>query len=293
MKVLIATEKPFASAAVEGIRKEIEGAGYELALLEKYTDKQQLLDAVADVDALIIRSDKVDNAVLEAAKNLKIVVRAGAGYDNVDLAAATAHGVVVMNTPGQNSNAVAELVFGLLVYAVRNFYNGKTGTELKGKKLGILAFGNVGRNVARIAKGFDMDVYAYDAYCPADVIESAGVKAVASTEELFEKCDIVSLHIPANEEKYQLRFGQKASQRRHNHKYGAQGSCRRRRAHQTAFGARGFALHIGHSSRQGFGICREVPRTLFCNTQEDGSADRRSKHKRRNSSCVSDSRLPA
>ena len=179
MKVLIATEKPFASAAVEGIRKEIEGAGYELALLEKYTDKQQLLDAVADVDALIIRSDKVDNAVLEAAKNLKIVVRAGAGYDNVDLAAATAHGVVVMNTPGQNSNAVAELVFGLLVYAVRNFYNGKTGTELKGKKLGILAFGNVGRNVARIAKGFDMDVYAYDAYCPADVIESAGVKAVA------------------------------------------------------------------------------------------------------------------
>ena len=131
MKVLIATEKPFASAAVEGIRKEIEGAGYELALLEKYTDKQQLLDAVADVDALIIRSDKVDNAVLDAAKNLKIVVRAGAGYDNVDLAAATAHGVVVMNTPGQNSNAVAELVFGLLVYAVRNFYNGKTGTELK------------------------------------------------------------------------------------------------------------------------------------------------------------------
>ena len=200
MKVLIATEKPFASAAVEGIRKEIEGAGYELALLEKYTDKQQLLDAVADVDALIIRSDKVDNAVLEAAKNLKIVVRAGAGYDNVDLAAATAHGVVVMNTPGQNSNAVAELVFGLLVYAVRNFYNGKTGTELKGKKLGILAFGNVGRNVARIAKGFDMDVYAYDAYCPADVIESAGVKAVASTEELFEKCDIVSLHIPATPE---------------------------------------------------------------------------------------------
>ena len=200
MKVLIVTEKPFASAAVEGIRKEIEGAGYELALLEKYTDKQQLLDAVADVDALIIRSDKVDNAVLEAAKNLKIVVRAGAGYDNVDLAAATTHGVVVMNTPGQNSNAVAELVFGLLVYAVSNFYNGQTGTELKGKKLGILAFGNVGRNVARIAKGFDMDVYAYDAYCPADVIESAGVKAVASTEELFEQCDIVSLHIPATPE---------------------------------------------------------------------------------------------
>lgn len=200
MKVLVATEKPFAAAAVEGIRKETEAAGYELALLEKYTEKQQLLDAVADADALIIRSDKIDNEVFDAARQLKIVVRAGAGYDNVDLAAATAHGVVVMNTPGQNSNAVAELVFGMLVYAVRNFYNGKTGTELKGKKLGILAFGNVGRNVARIAKGFEMDVYAYDAFCPAEVIESAGVKAVASRDELFEKCDIVSLHIPATPE---------------------------------------------------------------------------------------------
>lgn len=200
MKVLIATEKPFAAAAVEGIRKEIDGAGYELALLEKYTDKKQLLDAVADADALIIRSDKVDNEVFEAAKQLKIVVRAGAGYDNVDLAAATAHNVVVMNTPGQNSNAVAELVLGMLVYAVRNFYNGKTGTELKGKKLGILAFGNVGRNVARIAKGFGMDVYAYDAFCPANAIEQAGVIPVASRDELFEKCDIVSLHIPATDE---------------------------------------------------------------------------------------------
>ncbi len=200
MKVLIATEKPFAAAAVEGIRKAIEGAGYELALLEKYTDKKQLLDAVADTDALIIRSDKVDNEVFEAAKQLKIVVRAGAGYDNVDLAAATQHNVVVMNTPGQNSNAVAELVLGMLVFAVRNFYNGKTGTELKGKKLGILAFGNVGRNVARIAKGFDMDVYAYDAFCPAKAIEEAGVVPVASSDELFEKCDIVSLHIPATNE---------------------------------------------------------------------------------------------
>ena len=140
MKVLIATEKPFAPAAVEGIKKEVSEAGYELALLEKYTEKKQLLDAVADADALIIRSDKIDNEVFDAAKQLKIVVRAGAGYDNVDLAAATAHKVVVMNTPGQNSNAVAELVLGLLVYAVRNFYNGKTGTELKGKKLGILSF---------------------------------------------------------------------------------------------------------------------------------------------------------
>ena len=197
MKILIATEKPFAPVAVKGIRAEVETAGYELALLEKYTEKSQLLEAVADVDALIIRSDKVDSAVLDAAKQLKIVVRAGAGYDNVDLEAATAHGVVVMNTPGQNANAVAELVMGLLVFAVRNFYNGKAGTELMGKKLGILAFGNVGRNVARIAKGFGMDVYAYDAFCPAESIEAAGVHAVSNQDALFEECDIVSLHIPA------------------------------------------------------------------------------------------------
>lgn len=200
MKVLIATEKPFAPVAVEGIKTKVEAAGYELALLEKYTEKSQLLEAVADADALIIRSDKVDAEVLDAAKQLKIVVRAGAGYDNVDLEAATAHGVVVMNTPGQNANAVAELVMGLLVFAVRNFYNGKAGTELMGKKLGILAFGNVGRNVARIAKGFGMEVYAYDAYCPAEVIEGAGVKAVANQDQLFEVCDIVSLHIPATPE---------------------------------------------------------------------------------------------
>ena len=200
MKVLVATEKPFAAAAVEGIRKEIEAAGHELALLEKYTEKQQLLDAVADADAMIIRSDKVTAEVLDAAKQLKIVVRAGAGYDNIDCEAAKAKGVVAENTPGQNANAVAELVFGLLVYAVRNFYNGKAGTELMGKKLGILAFGNVGRNVARIAKGFGMDVYAYDAFCPADVIEAAGVHAVASQDVLFETCDVVSLHIPATPE---------------------------------------------------------------------------------------------
>ena len=200
MKVLVATEKPFAAAAVNGIKAEIEGAGNELVLLEKYTEKAQLLDAVKDVDAMIIRSDKVDAEVLDAAKNLKIVVRAGAGYDNIDLAAATAHKVIAENTPGQNSNAVAELVFGLLVYAVRNFYNGKSGSELLGKKLGILAFGNVGRNVARIAKGFGMDVYAYDAYCPKDVIEAAGVKAVDSQDALFEVSDIVSLHIPATPE---------------------------------------------------------------------------------------------
>ncbi|MBP5276892.1 MAG: 3-phosphoglycerate dehydrogenase [Prevotella sp.] len=201
MKVLVATEKPFAAAAVNGIRAEVEGAGHELVLLEKYTEKAQLLDAVKDVDAMIIRSDKVDAEVLDAAKQLKIVVRAGAGYDNIDLAAATAHNVVAENTPGQNANAVAELVCGLLVYGVRNFYNGKAGTELMGKKLGLLAFGNVGRNVARIAKGgFGMDVYAYDAYCPKEVIEAAGVHAVDSQDALFETCDVVSLHIPATPE---------------------------------------------------------------------------------------------
>ena len=197
MKILIATEKPFAPVAVEGIKKEIDAAGWDVAVIEKYTEKSQLLAAVADVEAIIIRSDKIDAEVLDAAKKLKIVVRAGAGYDNVDLEAATAHGVVVMNTPGQNSNAVAELVFGLLVYAVRNFYNGKAGTELKDKKIGILAFGNVGRNVARVAKGFGMDVYAFDAFCPKEAIEADGVKAVDSQEDLFEICDIVSLHIPA------------------------------------------------------------------------------------------------
>ena len=200
MKVLVATEKPFAQVAVDGIRKEVESAGNTLELLEKYTDASQLLDAVKDADALIVRSDKVTPAVLDAANNLKIVVRAGAGYDNVDIAYAKEKGVVVENTPGQNSNAVAELVFGLLVYAVRNFYNGKSGTELLGKKLGILAFGNVGRNVARIAKGFGMEVYAYDAFCPKEAIEEAGVHVVNSQDELFENCDIVSLHIPATPE---------------------------------------------------------------------------------------------
>lgn len=200
MKVLVATEKPFAVEAVEGIRKEIENAGNELVLLEKYTETSQLLEAVKDVDALIVRSDKVTKEILDAAVNLKIVVRAGAGYDSIDTDYARQRGVVVENTPGQNSNAVAELVFGLLVYVARNFYNGKSGTELRGKKLGILAFGNVGRNVARIAKGFEMDVYAYDAYFPSAEIEKTGVKAVDSQDKLFEICDIVSLHIPATTE---------------------------------------------------------------------------------------------
>ena len=200
MKILVATEKPFASAAVEGIKKVAQEEGHELVLLEKYQEKQQLLDAVADVDAMIVRSDKVDKEVLDAAKNLKIVVRAGAGYDSIDTAYAKEKGVVVENTPGQNSNAVAELVFGLLVFTVRNFFNGKSGSELKGKKLGILAFGNVGRNVARIAKGFNMDIYAYDEYCPKDVIEQSGVHAVDSRDDLFKTCDVVSLHIPATPE---------------------------------------------------------------------------------------------
>ena len=203
MKILVATEKPFAAAAVDGIKKEAQAAGHEVVMLEKYTEKQQLLDAVADADAAIIRSDKFTADVFDAAKNLKIVVRAGAGYDNIDLAAATAHGVVAENTPGQNSNAVAELVFGMLVFAVRNFYNGKSGSELKGKRLGILAFGNVGRNVARIAKGFGMEVSAYDAFCPADVIEAAGVHACKDQAELFATNDVVSLHIPATAETIQ------------------------------------------------------------------------------------------
>ena len=200
MKVLVATEKPFAAPAVVGIKNELEAAGNEVVFLEKYTEKSQLLEAVADIDAMIVRSDKVTSEVLDAAKNLKIVVRAGAGYDNVDCAYAKEKGVVVENTPGQNSNAVAELVFGLLVYAVRNFYNGKSGSELKDKRLGILAFGNVGRNVARIAKGFGMTVSAYDAYCPAEAIESAGVHACSSVDELFQNNDVVSLHIPATPE---------------------------------------------------------------------------------------------
>lgn len=200
MKVLIATDKPFAKVAVDGIRKEVEAAGYELALLEKYTEKQQLLDAVKDVDAIIIRSDKIDKEVIEAAPQLKVVVRAGAGFDNVDLEAATAHNVCVMNTPGQNSNAVAELVFGMLVMGVRSFYDGKAGSELKGKKLGIHAYGNVGRNVARIAKGFGMDILAYDAFCPAEVIKSEGVCPMESAEALYENSDVISLHIPATAE---------------------------------------------------------------------------------------------
>lgn len=200
MKVLVATEKPFAPVAVEGIREVVENAGHELVLLEKYTDPSQLLAAVADADALIVRSDKVTPELLAAAPKLKIVVRAGAGYDNVDLQAATQRGVVVENTPGQNSNAVAELVFGMLVMAVRNMYAGTSGTELLGKTLGIQAFGQVGRNVARIARGFGMKVSALDPYCPDAVMTEAGVEPVHDIKELYSTNKFVSLHIPATPE---------------------------------------------------------------------------------------------
>ena len=200
MKVLIATEKPFAAVAVDGMRKVIEEAGAELVLLEKYTSKQELLDAVATAEALIIRSDKVDAEVLAAAPALKVVVRAGAGYDNVDLEAATARGVCVQNTPGQNSNAVAELVFGLAVMMSRNMFNGTSGTELKDKTLGIQAFGQVGRNVARIARGFEMNVSALDPYCPAEDIAAAGVTPVQTVNGLYSNNQFVSIHIPATAE---------------------------------------------------------------------------------------------
>ena len=200
MKVLIATEKPFAAVAVEGMRKAIEEAGAELMLLEKYTSKAVLLKAVEDADALIVRSDKVDAEVIAAAKNLKVVVRAGAGYDNIDLAAATAAGICVENTPGQNSNAVAELVFGMAVMMARNLYDGTSGSELKGKKLGIQAFGQVGRNVARIARGFEMEVSAIDPFCPDSVMEEAGVTPVHSVEALYSENKVVSIHIPATPE---------------------------------------------------------------------------------------------
>jgi len=198
-KVLIATDKPFAAVAVKGIRQIVEGAGYELLLLEKYTDPADLIKAVEQADAMIVRSDLVTPEVIRAGKNLKIVVRAGAGYDNIDLPASTAAGVVVMNTPGQNSNAVAELVFGMMVYQIRNHFNGSSGTELMGKTLGLHAYGNVGKNVARIAKGFGMEVFAFDPFISADAIAKEGVTPVKEVQELYTKCQFVSLHIPAND----------------------------------------------------------------------------------------------
>jgi len=198
-KILVATEKPFAPAAVAKIKEVVDGAGYEFLLLEKYTDQAELLKAVADVDAMIIRSDKASKDVLDAAKNLKIIVRAGAGYDNIDLAAATDNGVVAMNTPGQNSNAVAELAIGMMVFLARGKFNGKSGTELRGKSLGIHAYGNVGKYVADIAKGFGMEIFAYDPFIDSKVMTDNGVVPVNSPEELYESCQYISLHIPATE----------------------------------------------------------------------------------------------
>lgn len=200
MKVLIATEKPFAPVAVEGISEIIEAAGYEVALLEKYTEKSQLLEAVADVDAIIIRSDKIDGEVMNAAPQLKIVVRAGAGYDNVDLAAATAHNICVMNTPGQNANAVAELVVGLLIFTLRNQFNGTSGSEMKGKRLGLMAFGAIAKNLARIAQGLGMEISAFSPTNHPQKIREAGFKAYEKLEDLFKENDIVSLHIPSTPE---------------------------------------------------------------------------------------------
>lgn len=199
-KVLVATEKPFAPIAIKGIREVVEAAGYQLELLEKYTAKEQLLQAVADADAIIIRSDIVDAEVIDAAKKLKLVVRAGAGYDNIDLAAATAHGICAMNTPGQNANAVAELAIGLMIYAQRNMYNGASGTELRGKNLGLHAYGNVARAVARIAEGMGMNIYVYDPYTSQEAVSANGHTKVDTVQELYSTCNIVSLHIPATPE---------------------------------------------------------------------------------------------
>ena len=200
MKILVATEKPFAKTAVDGIRTIIENAGFDLALLEKYTDVNDFYKAVADADALIVRSDKVTKEVVDAAQNLKIVVRAGAGYDNLDLEACTAKNIVAMNTPGQNSNAVAELALGMMVYMARNTFQPGTGSELLGKKVGIHAYGNVGKLVAKIAKGFGMEVLAYDPFVKKEVIEADGVKVCSTIEELYGACHYISLHIPANEQ---------------------------------------------------------------------------------------------
>jgi D-3-phosphoglycerate dehydrogenase / 2-oxoglutarate reductase len=199
MKILVATEKPFAQAAINQIREVAGSGGHQLILLENYKNISEFLEAVADADALIVRSDRVTKEVLDAAGKLRIVVRAGAGYDNLDLEACTAHKVVAMNTPGQNSNAVAELAFGMMLYLARNGFNGKTGSELRGKTLGLHAFGNVSRYMAEIAKGFGMEVHAFDPFVGVKEITAAGVKAAGSAGELYTSCQYVSLHLPAND----------------------------------------------------------------------------------------------
>jgi D-3-phosphoglycerate dehydrogenase len=200
MKILIATVKPFAPAAVKQMKELVQQAGYDLEILEKYEGQQALIDAVKSADALIVRSDKITKEVLEQAENLKIVVRAGAGYDNIDLETATKNNIVVMNTPGQNANAVAELVLGMMVYMARNRYNGKPGTELKGKIIGIHAYGNVGKNVARIAKGFDMQVVAHDPYVSSEIVERDGIRDFENADDMYKYAQYISLHIPATKQ---------------------------------------------------------------------------------------------
>ena len=197
MKILVATQKPFSAAAVAGIKDIVEKAGHRFALLEKYPEQDDLIKAVIDVDALIIRSDKVTQEVINAAPNLKIIVRAGAGYDNVDLTTATAHNIVVMNTPGQNSNAVAELAIAMMIFMCRNQFTPATGSEIMGKKVGIQAFGNVGRLVGEKASAMGMSVMAIDPFIPAEKILQAGAVPAKSLEELYSSCDFISVHIPA------------------------------------------------------------------------------------------------
>lgn len=195
-KVLVATEKPFKKEAVDGIQRIIESEGFEFILLENYKSNEQLTEAIKDVDAIIIRSDKITKEIQDVARNLKIIVRAGAGFDNVDCESAKNKGIVVMNTPGQNSNAVAELAFGMMLNLARKGYTGKAGTELKGKSIGIHAYGHVGRNVARIAKGFGMEVYAHDPFISDDDMKADGVIPLNSASKMYEKCDFISLHLP-------------------------------------------------------------------------------------------------
>jgi D-3-phosphoglycerate dehydrogenase len=200
MKILVATEKAFVAVAVKQMREVVESAGYELVLLENYKNIAELLAAVANVDGMIVRSDHVTSEVLAAAKKLRIVVRAGAGYDNLDLEACTAHMVVAMNTPGQNSNAVAELAFEMMLYQARSGFSGKSGSELRGKSIGLHAFGNVGKYMAEISRGFGMDVYGYDPFVSEKVFEKHGVKVCTSVDELYSRCHYISLHMPATDE---------------------------------------------------------------------------------------------
>jgi D-3-phosphoglycerate dehydrogenase / 2-oxoglutarate reductase len=199
MKVLVATEKPFASIAIRQIRQVVEAAGYEFSLLENYSDPSQVYAAAEDADALIVRSDKVTSKILDAGKKLKVVVRAGAGYDNIDLESCTAHNVVAMNTPGQNSNAVAELVFELILFQIRCGFTGKTGFELRTKTIGLHGFGNVGKYVADISKGFGMDIYSYDPFVSERIMKNNSSKQITNIDELYKKCQFISLHLPFND----------------------------------------------------------------------------------------------